>query len=188
MPLVTTIREKCRMCFTCVRECPAKAIRIEGGQAMVIKERCIACGNCLQVCSQSAKQMVDSTDELQDLLGSGREVIACLAPSFSAAFADLDPGRVVAAVRKLGFRFVCEVAFGADLVAERYRRILEEHNGKRYIATTCPALVEFVEKYYPELVPALAPIVSPMVAMARVLRVLHGPDMKIAFIGPCIAK
>ncbi|MCX5684286.1 MAG: 4Fe-4S binding protein, partial [Planctomycetota bacterium] len=40
-PLVTTIRERCRVCYTCVRECPAKAIRITTGQAEVIPERCI---------------------------------------------------------------------------------------------------------------------------------------------------
>ncbi|MBK7214790.1 MAG: 4Fe-4S binding protein [Bacteroidales bacterium] len=53
--LVFTIKEKCRVCYTCVRECPAKAIRIAGGQAEIISERCIACGNCIKVCSQGAK-------------------------------------------------------------------------------------------------------------------------------------
>ncbi|MFA5865977.1 MAG: [Fe-Fe] hydrogenase large subunit C-terminal domain-containing protein [Phycisphaerae bacterium] len=188
MPLITTIRERCRMCFTCVRECPAKAIRIEAGQAMVVKERCVGCGNCLRVCSQNAKQMVESIDELETLLAAGQPVVACLAPSFPAGFPGLDPGQVVAGVRKLGFQSVCEVAFGADLVAEQYRKLLKETNEHRFIATSCPALVEFVEKYYPELVSSLAPIVSPMVAMARVIKALHGKDYRVVFIGPCIAK
>ena len=55
LALVSTIKEKCRVCFTCVRECPAKAIKVTAGQAFVMKERCIGCGNCVKVCSQKAK-------------------------------------------------------------------------------------------------------------------------------------
>jgi iron only hydrogenase large subunit-like protein len=60
--------------------------------------------------------------------------------------------------------------------------------GSRYIATTCPAVVGYVERYWPELVGHLAPVVSPMVAMARVLHKMHGPDVRTVFIGPCLAK
>ena len=48
--IVTTIPERCKRCYTCVRECPARAIKVENGQAMVIEERCIACGNCSKYC------------------------------------------------------------------------------------------------------------------------------------------
>ena len=61
-------------------------------------------------------------------------------------------------------------------------------NGHRYIATTCPAVISYVEQYYPELVGSLAPIVSPMVATARVARTVYGDDLAVVFIGPCIAK
>ncbi len=60
-PLVQTIRERCRICFTCVRECPAKAIRVAEGQAEVVPERCIGCGNCIRVCSQEAKAVARSS-------------------------------------------------------------------------------------------------------------------------------
>jgi nitrogen-specific signal transduction histidine kinase len=62
------------------------------------------------------------------------------------------------------------------------------NKGRQYIATTCPAIVGYVERYHPDLVPFLSPIVSPMVAMARVLRSLHGPELKVVFVGPCVAK
>ena len=65
---VRTIKERCRMCYTCVRECPAKAIRIVEGQAEIMGERCIACGNCVRVCSQKAKQVVRSVDDVEQLL------------------------------------------------------------------------------------------------------------------------
>ncbi len=188
LSLVTTIRERCRVCYTCVRECPAKAIRIVSGQAEVVAERCIGCGNCVRVCSQGAKHILSSIEQTRALLASGERVLACVAPSFPAEFTDLEPGMLVAMIRKLGFASVHEVAFGADLVAGAYRQLLVEHPDRRYIATTCPAATSYVERFHPDLVRFLAPIVSPMVATARALRRLHGDDCKIVFIGPCLAK
>ncbi|MDO9172384.1 MAG: [Fe-Fe] hydrogenase large subunit C-terminal domain-containing protein [bacterium] len=186
--LVATIPERCRLCYTCVRDCPAKAIRITGGQAEVVAERCIGCGNCVKVCRRNAKQVAGSIDDVRRLLAGPRPVAAAVAPSFPAEFLDLTHGRVVAALRALGFDLVCEVAFGADLVARRYAELISRHPGRRYIATTCPAIVSYVEKFEPELVPNLAPVVSPMVATARALRRRHGDDLAVVFIGPCIAK
>ena len=177
------------MCFTCVRECPAKAIRIARSQAIVVPERCIGCGNCLRVCSQHAKQMVSSIDQVEALLKGGAPIAACISPSFSVEFqAEFDFRVMVGMTRALGFNLVTEVAFGADLVADRYRQALILNQGHHYITTACPAVVGFVERYQPDLVPFLSPIVSPMVAMARILRSLHGPDLKVVFVGPCVAK
>jgi signal transduction histidine kinase/iron only hydrogenase large subunit-like protein len=187
-PLVRTIKERCRTCYTCVRECPAKAIRISSGQAEVIQERCIGCGNCVRVCSQNAKQVRNCVDRVQQVLDSRHRVAACLAPSFPAEFPGVDYRAVVGMIRALGFDLVTEVAFGADLVAAQYRRLLTEQPDRRHIATSCPAIVSLVEKYHPALVKYLSPIVSPMVAQARVLHQLHGPDLRVVFIGPCIAK
>ncbi|HSB71358.1 MAG TPA: [Fe-Fe] hydrogenase large subunit C-terminal domain-containing protein [Candidatus Methylomirabilis sp.] len=185
---VETIKARCRVCYTCVRECPAKAIRIVEGQAEILAERCIACGNCVRVCSQHAKQAVSTIDRVRQVLGSGVTVAACLAPSFPAEFSEVDPRVLVGMLRALGFGLVTEVAFGADLVAQGYRNLVKRTNGWRFIATTCPAIVSYVEKYHPALVEGLAPIVSPMVAMARALRRIHGDGLKVVFIGPCIAK
>src|SRR4030042_5700943 len=112
--LVETIKEKCRVCYTCVRECPAKAIRIPLGQAEVIPERCIGCGICVRVCSQRAKQVLSSTEIVYHLLESGARTAACLAPSFPAEFINLDPQKLVGVVRGLGFSLVPEASFGAD--------------------------------------------------------------------------
>ncbi len=188
IPLVTTIRERCRVCYTCVRECPAKAIRISGGQAEIIQERCIGCGNCVQVCSQKAKQVRDSTGDVRQLLASGRRIAAIVAPSFPSEFPDIPYRRLLGMIRHLGFEIVTEVAFGADLVADRYRRLLDGANGRRYVATTCPAVVEYVERYAPHLVGSLAPVVSPMMAATRVVHRMHGDDVAVVFVGPCVAK
>jgi len=185
---ISTAKERCRVCYTCVRECPAKAIRIADGQAEVLPERCIACGNCVSVCSQDAKLIRNTVEPVERLLASGQRVFAMIAPSYPAEFTQADDRHLVGMVRKLGFERVLEVAFGADLVARRYRELLSGQNGRRYIATSCPAVVGYVERYHPNLVDSLAPIVSPMIAAARSTRERYGDDIRMVFVGPCIAK
>jgi len=189
LPAVSTISEKCKRCYTCVRECPAKAIKVEEGQAVVIEDRCIACGNCVRVCAQHAKHIKDSTGHVKRLLAWHDNCYACLAPSFPAAFEGVSPLHVVAGLRKLGFESVWEVAFGAELLSGEYTKLFEEaqRTGSSVIATPCPAIVAYVEKYMPKLQSSLAPLVSPMIATARAIR-KHAQDAPIIFIGPCIAK
>ena len=186
-PLVSTLKEKCRMCYTCVRECPAKAIQVIGGQARVLSERCIGCGNCIRVCAMKAKQVYDSTAKVRELLASGKPVAAIVAPSYPAEFSELPTEILVGTLRRLGFTSVHEVSFGADLVAREYARLLAATD-ERYIATTCPAVVAYVEKYAPTLTASLCPVVSPMIATARVVRALLGGGVPVVFIGPCVAK
>jgi len=186
--LVYTIKELCRTCYTCVRECPAKAIRIVGGQAEVIDERCIACGNCTKVCSQGAKVFLNTTDRVIKLLEADPKVAAIIAPSFPAEFSDVPDHHVLTGmIKALGFEYVAEVSFGADLVADRYKKLVSEEKNF-YISSDCPSIVNYVKFYHPSLVDNLAPVVSPMVAMSRVVHEKYGRDTKIVFIGPCVAK
>jgi signal transduction histidine kinase/iron only hydrogenase large subunit-like protein len=187
--LIRSVKEKCKVCYTCVRKCPAKAIRIEQGQATLIPERCIGCGNCVRVCSQKAKEVVFDAGKVYDLLAlKAGTKIAIIAPSFPVEFDEVGDYKVfVGMVKKMGFAHIHEVAFGADLVANAYQKLLNDHPDKKYIASTCPAVVNYIQYYTPQLVPNLAPIVSPMVATVRVLRIIY-KNAKIVFIGPCFAK
>lgn len=191
MGIVSCIPERCKRCYACVRECPATAIKVENGQAFVIEERCIACGNCVKVCAQNAKHIQDDTGNVRAMLDSGRRTIACIAPSFPAAFHTVAPGKVVAAVKALGFAEVWSVAFGAELISRDYRTLFREalQSGRSIISSPCPAVVAYIEKYVKELRESLAPIVSPMIATARAVRHRYkGEDLDVVFIGPCIAK
>jgi len=187
--LVFTVKDRCRVCYTCVRECPVKAIKIINGQAEVIATRCIGCGNCTRVCSQNAKVFLDNTREARAVLDSDNIKIACLAPSFPAEFTEIADYKIlIGMMRKLGFDQIVEVAFGADLVANEYKKVLDDKEAPHSISSDCPAIVYYVKHYFPELVNSLAPIVSPMVATARVVKDIYGEGIKTVFIGPCIAK
>ena len=221
---VYTVGEECKKCYSCVRICPTKAINVHSGQAEIIEELCISCGYCVTMCSQNAKRVRSSVDAVRGLLHGGNALppgagstgaacpsdlqesgpdatgsaslrtVAMLAPSFPGAFLDLDPQRLVGALRQVGFDAVYEVAFGADLVSYAYYRQFHqlkdegEEPGRFLISTPCPAVVSYVERLHPELVPHLAGILSPMEAMARVIRQRIDPESRIVFIGPCVAK
>jgi two-component system NtrC family sensor kinase len=186
--LIYTEKELCKTCYTCVRGCPAKAIRIYQGQAEVIKERCINCGNCVLMCRRGAKKVKTDVEKAVELMKSGSKIAVCVAPSFPVEFGDIGTMRFVGMLRKVGFEYVCEVAFGADIVSLQYRRLVNENPDKKYISSACPAVVNYVRKYYPSLVKNLAPVVSPMIASSRVMKNFYGDDIKIIFVGPCIAK
>ncbi|MCF8233284.1 MAG: 4Fe-4S binding protein [Bacteroidales bacterium] len=186
--LVFTEKDKCRVCYTCVRECPVKAIKISDGQAEVMHERCIACGNCVKVCSQGAKVFLSTIEAVERLLESGEKTAAIVAPSFPAEFSEVDEyGLFVGMLRKLGFDYVNEVAFGADMVSREYKDLLDKSDGP-WISSDCPAIVNYIRHYHSNLIENLAPIASPMVAVTRILKKKYGDKLRVVFIGPCIAK
>lgn len=185
--MVSTIGQKCKRCYSCIRECPARAIRVINGQAVVMEERCISCGHCVKVCSQNAKRVLSNVDRVVADVLPGGNAIAMLAPSFPASFPDYYQ-KLPAALRIIGFTKVTEAAFGADLISKYYADLFEEHNEKTIISSPCPAVYNLIEKYHDSVVPNLAAIVSPMIAMGRYIKKNFGEDKKVVFIGPCIAK
>jgi iron only hydrogenase large subunit-like protein len=189
MSLVNIIKDKCNLSYSCVRECPVNAIevKINKDYARVIPERCIGCGSCINACPQDAIVYKDSENEVKKVLQSENKKVAIVAPSISGEFDDItDYRKFVQMIKSLGFDHVNEVSFGADLIALKYKELFNNFKGKYYISANCPAVVNFIEKFHPELVNNLAPLVSPMVATAKVVRKKYGDDIKVVYIGPCI--
>ncbi len=181
---VYTVTANCQDCYRCVRVCPVKAISVRDGQAYIEDDLCIKCGTCVRECPQHAKTIRSSLYAVKELLSSGRKVAASVAPSFAAVFDGWRATRLPSALRRLGFDYVSETAEGALLVAEETIKHADEGS----ICTACPAVVNFIEKYRPEYIDMLIPVVSPMVAHGRLLKKRLGEDTAVVFIGPCAAK
>lgn len=178
----------CRHCYKCVRHCDVKAILVQNEQAHIMKDHCINCGHCLEVCPQNAKTFASDMDRVRGYLRQGMKTIISIAPSYLGVLDYDKPGQVVGALKKLGFYEVRETAEGAALVTAEYWKLLKEGKMANIITTCCPSVNDLIEKYYPSLVPYMAPVVSPMIAHGRLIRSIYGDDVKVVFLGPCIAK
>lgn len=188
--LVKITEDKCTLCYACVRICPVKAIEVKANQtfARIIASRCIGCGSCLGVCPENAIKYRDSKEETKALLLEPGIKVAIVAPSISGEFDDItDYRKFVKMIKTLGFDKVNEASFGCDLVARKYASLLNDFKGKYYITAHCPPVVKLVEKFYPEMVINLVPIITPMIATTQVVREINGPDCKVVYICPCIA-
>lgn len=178
---------QCKDCYRCVRECPVKAIEVKNHHAQIIEEHCILCGHCTMVCPQNAKIVHSELPAVRQLLASGQKVAASVAPSFISSLRLEDFSTLRIALAKLGFSVVEETAIGAQAVVEEYKRVLAKGEMRNFITSACPAACRLIQMYYPKALPYLAPVDSPMVAHAKMLR-RNDPNLKVVFIGPCIAK
>lgn len=178
---------RCKDCYKCLRECPVKAIEVRNHHAQIIKERCILCGRCTIVCPQNAKIVHSEKTDVEQLLLSSDKVIASVAPSFISSFRIGSFEQMETVLLKLGFSMVEETAVGANAVTKEYEKCLRTGEYDNFITSACPALCRLIQEYHPNALKYLAPVDSPMIAHAKILKEKH-PDAKIVFIGPCIAK
>jgi Na+-translocating ferredoxin:NAD+ oxidoreductase RNF subunit RnfB len=181
--------EKCKNSYSCVRVCPVNAIEVKPHKEhpFIVPGRCIGCGLCFVACTPRAINFRDSLEEVKFLLSSDRKTAALIDPSIASEFDDItDYRKFVAMIRSLGFDYVHEVSFGVDLIAASYAKLFSKAEGKYYITANCPSVVKLIEKFHPEMVPSLAPLVSPMIATAMVVKEIYGPDIATVLIGPCI--
>lgn len=117
-----------------------------------------------------------------------RKMAVSLAPSFVCAFEMDHPGQLVTCLKQLGFSIVEETAEGAEIVSREYAEAIESAQMETIITTCCPSATYLIEQYYPDQIPAMLPIVSPMIAHGRMLKERYGSDCFTVFMGPCLAK
>lgn len=188
MSIIRLKEANCKNCYKCIRNCPLKAIEFGSEQARILDEDCVLCGRCTLICPQNAKQIRSELPAIQAALKQGQRMMISLAPSYVAAFHGVSFAAMSAALKKLGFWGVEETAIGASQVSKEYTRLLGERKMPNIITTCCPTVIMLIEKYYPELLGHLAPVVSPATAHAKMVRSAYGDEIKVVFAGPCISK
>ncbi len=178
--------DDCRTCYKCIRNCPLNAITFENNRASIVHQDCILCGTCYNVCPQNLKVIRNDVPKVRRLLETGK-VIASVAPSFISYYENSDIDCMRETLQKLGFYDAEETAVGATIVKNAYDEMLSEGRDV-IISSCCHSINLLIRKYYPSCLPYLADVLSPMCAHALNIKERYGQDVKVVFIGPCIAK
>ncbi len=179
---------KCTACYSCVKACPVKAVCLTKDNAIptIDTERCIGCGECINACSYGAITPVSEIEQIENMLHS-EQVVAICDPSIAGEFKDIsDYRKFVNMLRALGFKYVCEVSFGVDVIARKQRNILSSYEGKRFITSHCPVSTLYTQQFQPELSGNLTPLITPFATMAYIVRKKYGENLKIVNITPCL--
>jgi len=200
-------KAKCVECGRCATVCPYSAIinhkrpcenackigaisMNEKKEAAIDKNKCISCGACVYQCPFGAIQdksfILDTVEMIKQSQNNEKyKVYAIVAPSISSQFTYARLSQLITGIKKLGFFHVVEVALGADLVAlEESKELME----KGFLTSSCcPAFVEYIHKFFPEMVQHISHNLSPMAMIAKHIKE-SDPTAKIVFIGPCTAK
>lgn len=184
--------DKCIGCNKCISVCSCIGACVshdEDGKNRidVDGDRCIACGACFDVCEHGAREYRDDTERFFEDLKKGEKISLLVAPAFKANY-PREYESVLGGLKKLGVNRIISVSFGADITTWGYLNYVQQYNFLGGISQPCPAVVGYIERNLPELLPKLFPVQSPMMCAAiYAKKEMHIQD-KLAFISPCIAK
>ena len=182
--------ELCVACLACVRVCPSDAVAVEDQKVWIVDEACTRVGLCLPACPHEAIIAVgDATRALEFALA--RNAVLILAVESAAWFYPATPEQVVNACYAAGFSTVHRGVLGDELVAKEYLDLWAEEgwgSGGTVIRSTCPVIVETIRNQYPELIPYLAPVATPIEAESRYLKAMYGEDTPVVYSGVCLTE
>jgi len=180
-------KSNCKNCYKCIRHCPVKSIRFSDNQAFIVADECILCGECFVVCPQNAKEIRNDIEKVKSLIKSDKVVIASIAPSFVANYEDVTIASMQKALKQLGFMGAEETAIGATIVKKSYEDMIRQNNNSVIISSCCHSINTLIQKHYPEALPYLANVKSPMQVHCDKIKA-ENPGVYTVFIGPCISK
>lgn len=182
---------QCVGCNRCISSCPcgeANVAVLEDGanKIYVDAEKCIICGECLRNCIHGARDYEDDTELFFADLRAGRRIPLIVAPAVRTNFPDYK--RLLGFFRKMGVTIIYDTSFGADICTWAYLRYIAKTNTRGLISQPCPAIVNYIERYIPQLLGKLAPIHSPAMCTAVYMKQYKEISGPYAFLSPCIAK
>lgn len=184
--------DNCVGCNRCISACPVTEANysFRDGDTNIIQvdgDACVHCGACIDACHHQARGFRDDTQDFLDALKRGERISILIAPAFIANY----PGeyrKVLGYLKSLGVKRMINVSFGADITTWGYLNYITKYDFKGGISQPCPAIVDYIEKYIPELTEKLVPVHSPMMCAAIYVKKYMNVTDKLAFISPCIAK
>ena len=193
---VSIVRDnnKCVLCRRCVAACHTL-------------HSCVGCGQCIVACPVGALKEKDSIKAVDALLASGKHVVVQPAPAVRAALGEefgmpmgtSVTGKMVAALRRLGFAKVFDVDFGADLtILEEGTELVQRltNGGVLPMITSCsPGWIKYCETYNPDFIPNLSSCKSPHEMLGAVIKSYYAEkagidpkDIAVVSVMPCTAK
>ncbi len=188
--IITVDAEACVNCHRCIAACPVKYCNDGSGDHVAVDpDLCIGCGACIAACTHDARRVRDRLDAVLERLAAGIPHCAIIAPAAAASFGDRLP-RLVGWLQDQGIAACFDVSYGAELAVRSYLDHVDRDAPACVITQPCPVIVDYVERYRPELLPHLAPVHSPMVHTVQLIRE-HWPqyrDHHLLAISPCAAK
>ncbi|HQO82842.1 MAG TPA: [Fe-Fe] hydrogenase large subunit C-terminal domain-containing protein [Synergistales bacterium] len=182
--------ESCRGCVNCIKACPTEAMRVIRGRLKIIAERCIACGECLRICRHRAISLKESE---WASIADDRSMLLVTDPALCTQFSwPPDPGILEDILRDIGFDPVFDdTALAFDLAAMAQARSIEGDDTRELpmISTYCPSVVRLIQIRFPELIPNLSPVESPLETSIDLWRTRHNRyDVPSALVAPCPAR
>lgn len=180
--------ENCIGCNKCIRSCPvllanhSNLDRIE-----VDAEKCIHCGACFDNCKHMARDYEDDTELFLADLKAGKQYSVIVAPAFIANYPE-DYKKVYGYLKQLGVAHIYSVSHGADITTWGYIKYIKQTGRLGMISQPCPAIVNYIERYQPDLIESLVPVHSPMLCEAIYLKKYRHVKEELVFLSPCIAK
>lgn len=178
----------CIGCNKCIGSCPTLLANVASiGHINVNPDACIECGDCFDVCKHEARDYIDDTDIFLADLKKGKKYSVIVAPAFIANYPK-DYKKIFGYLKQLGVVEIYPVSFGADITTWAYIKYIKQTGQTGLISQPCPAIVNYIEHYQPELIKQLMPIHSPMLCEAIYLKKYQNVSEDLVFLSPCIAK
>lgn len=190
-------KNKCIGCTYCMKRCPTEAIRLVNGKAVINNSKCIHCGECIKVCPHDAytPESIEWQEEL-NYSGFKYKIAIPTATLYGQFPKGVDICKIQNSLLKLGYDYVYDLSWAAEIVAKAIKRkIAEEKHIRPLISTYCPAAVRLIKIKYPSLMDNLIKIKEPMVIAATLAREsvkkkynLKDEEIGVFHITPCPAK